>query len=160
MNTLRLRPIADEDCALVERWLKLPHIAKWFPDAEDWLTKIRERNGKYSWTTHFLIMDGEVPVGVCQYYDWFHYGTSEDWYTINIPGHTFSFDYLIGNEDYLGKGHGKEIVGLLTDAIQQDARGKAIVLKPEADNEASKRAIRANGYEFLEDGQYFIKRFL
>lgn len=157
MSTLRLRPIADDDYALVEGWLKLPHIAKWFPDGEGWLHKIRERHGTYAWTTHFLIVDGETPVGLCQYYDWFHYGKAERWYTIEMPGHTFSFDYLIGDETYLGKGHGKEIVGLLTDAIRQEAKGQAIVLKPEADNEASKRAIKANGYEFQEDGQYFIK---
>ena len=95
-------------------------------------------------------------MGVCQYYDWFEYGKSETWYTVDVPHHTFSFDYLIGDKNYLGKGHGKEIVGLVTDAIQQGTKGKAIVLKPEEDNEASKRAIAANGYELQNSGNYFI----
>lgn len=63
-------------------------------------------------------MECKTPIGFCKYYDCYDARGLEYWFTVNTPGDTFSIDYLIGDEAYLGKGYGKAIVALLSNAIQ------------------------------------------
>ena len=66
-------------------------------------------------------MDEKTPVGFCQYYDCYDANDMEIWYEVVKRGNTFSIDYLVGNESYLGKGYGKAIVKLLTETVWQVA---------------------------------------
>ena len=76
---------------------------------------------------------------------------------MSAPGVTFSIDYLIGEEAYLGQGYGKTIVERLTDVVRQTG-AEQIVVQPEKDNAASCRALAANGYAFDPERAYFMKR--
>lgn len=72
-------------------------------------------------------------------------------------GDTFSIDYLIGNEDYLGKGYGKTIVKILTDTVYQVEHAKHIIVQPDKENQASNKALLANGYIFDKNKNYYCK---
>ncbi len=154
---LVLRPLYDTDIKLLASWLKKDYILKWYHDADDWLAEINERNGAYSWIHHFIVMDSIMPIGFCQYYDCFHARNLEDWYSVNIPGDTFSIDYLIGDEAYLGKGYGKSIVRILSDTIQTMENAKQIIVQPEIENHASNHVLMANGYVYDEQRKYYCK---
>ena len=49
---LKLRLLNDNDIPLVERWLNEKHVKRWYEiphlgvTIDDWMTEIKERNGK------------------------------------------------------------------------------------------------------------------
>lgn len=157
-HALTLRPLSDADIPLMARWLHQDYILKWYHDPEDWLLEINGRKGEFAWIHHFIVMDGQTPVGFCQYYDCFDAKDMEDWYQVARRGETFSIDYLIGERDWLGKGHGKAIVRLLTDTIRALAGARYIVVQPDKQNQASNHVLLANGYHFDEQKGYFVKQ--
>lgn len=119
----------------------------------------RNKESKWylSWIRHFIVMDENTPIGFCQYYDCFYANDMEDWYDVAQKNNTFSIDYLIGNEEYLGKGYGKAIVGLLTETIKEKEQAKQIIVQPDKENIPSNKALLANGYIFDENKNYYYK---
>ncbi|KUO70905.1 MAG: acetyltransferase [Clostridia bacterium BRH_c25] len=154
---LILRPLNDTDIDLLTSWLSKDYILKWYHDADEWLVEINERHGAYSWIHHFIVMDCKTPIGFCQYYDCYDAKDMEDWYDVTTQGDTFSIDYLIGNEAYLGKGYGKALVKLLSDTIQTVENAKRIIVQPETENLASNHVLVANGYVYDEQLRYYCK---
>jgi len=118
-NELTFRPVSDTDIDLLTSWLNKDYIIKWYDDPEAWLAEISGRDDAYSWIHHFIVMDGNTPIGFCQYYDCFDANCIEGWYSVSQRNDTFSIDYLVGDESYLGKGYGKAIVKLLTEKVWQ-----------------------------------------
>lgn len=157
MHDLVLRPVDDADLGLLASWLNREHVLKWFHNADDWLHEINERHNRFSWITHYIVMDGAVPVGFCQYYDCYDARTFEDWYNVARPGDAFSIDYLIGDETRLGKGYGKEIVNLLSNAIAATGNARRIIVQPDKENHASRHVLLANGYVYDEELGYYCK---
>jgi len=158
METLVLRKINHSDIALITEWLNKDYILKWYHDTEDWLQEISGRNDAFNWIHHFIIMDEETPVGFCQYYDCCDANDMEAWYEVEKRGDTFSIDYLIGDEEYLGKGYGKRIVKLLTETIRQKEHANQIIVQPDEDNHASNHVLMANGYVYDRCNQYYFKK--
>ncbi len=159
-ENLTLRPVSDKDLPLLRTWLNKDYILKWYEDIEAWLYEIENRNEEFSWIHHFIVMGEEAPIGFCQYYDCYDANAMEEWYSVTQKGSTFSIDYLIGEENYLGMGYGKAIVRLVTEAVEQTAQSSTIIVQPESDNIPSNRALIANGYRFNEDKGYYEKRLV
>lgn len=157
MREIALKPINDEDIMLLTTWLNKEYIIKWYNNPDDWLTEMNERNGAYSWIHHFIVMDENTPIGFCQYYDCFDAKEMEDWYSVAQKNNTFSIDYLIGNEEYLGKGYGKAIVRLLTDTIKEKEQAKQIIVQPDKENLPSNNVLLSNGYIFDKQKDYYYK---
>jgi Acetyltransferases, including N-acetylases of ribosomal proteins len=159
MKTLALRKINHSDIPLLTEWLNKDYISKWYHDTDDWLREINGRNDKFNWIHHFIVMDEQTPVGFCQYYDCYDADGMENWYEVVRRGDTFSIDYLIGNESYLGKGYGKSIVKLLTETVFKEEKAKQIIVQPDEDNYASNHVLMANGFVYDECKKYYYKRF-
>lgn len=157
---LTLRALNNEDIDLLTSWLSKDYILKWYHDADEWLAEINERHGTYSWIHHFIVMDCKTPIGFCQYYDCYDAKDLEDWYSVTTPGDTFSIDYLIGNEAYLGKGYGKELVRLLSDTIRTNEKAVKIIVQPEEENHVSNHVLLANGYVYDENLKYYFKSLI
>ncbi len=157
MRELNLRRVNDEDIILLTTWLNKEYILKWYQEPDEWLIEIINRNGSYSWIHHFIVMDKDTPIGFCQYYDCFDANELEDWYSVTQKNNTFSIDYLIGNEAYLGKGYGKAIVSLLTDTIKEKEQAKEIIVQPDKDNMPSNKVLLSNGYIFDKQKDYYYK---
>jgi len=64
---LTLHPLFDGDIALMERWLRTPHVAQWYKHPDHWLNELRERRGEFSFLTHFIAELKGAPIGFCQY---------------------------------------------------------------------------------------------
>ena len=148
---ITLRPFWDADISLMERWLYEPHVSKWYKYPEHWLNEVNERDGKFSFITHFIAEYEGTPMGFCQYYDCFfaqeHEVWNDEWRVGDKQGETYSIDYLIGEPEYLKKGHGREIVRLVTEKAKE-AGAKRIIVEPEKENAASNHVLLANGYEY------------
>ncbi len=155
-NKISFRPFQDKDVALFTSWLHKDYIMKWYRDPGDWVTEINGRHDEYAWIHHFMVMDCETPIGFCQYYDCYDAKDLEDWYTVTKRG-TYSIDYLIGNEEYLGKGYGKEIIRALTGHIKDTEDAREIVVQPDEDNDASTGVLLANGYVYDKQRKYYHK---
>ena len=151
---LSLKPVEDKDIAQLKVWLNKEYILKWYHNADDWLHEVRERNGSFSFLHHFMVLKNNKPIGFCQYYDCFD--TQEEWYLVNQANEVFSIDYLIGDEEYLGKGHGKTIVKLLIDKIYKHKPKAVIIVQPENENIASCKALLANGFVYDNEKAYYM----
>lgn len=157
MKQISSRIFKDEDIPILTKWLNKEYIKKWYKNPEDWLTEIRGRHQDYVWIHHFIVMNNDLPIGFCQYYDCYDAKNLEDWYVVNKPNDTFSIDYLIGNEDYLKKGYGKAIVNFLTEKIREEENGNKIIVQPEKKNLCSNNVLIANGYIFDSKNNYYCK---
>ncbi len=91
------------------------------------------------------------------FYPWQDAKEMEDWYRVDRRGDTFSIDYLIGNESYLGKGYGKAVVRLITDTVKTREKANRIIVQPEKDNHLSVHVLMANGYIFDERHEDYYK---
>ena len=154
---LSLRPVNNNDIDLLTSWLNSDYILQWYHNPDEWLAEINGRHGVYSWIHHFIAIAEDIPIGFCQYYDCYNARDLEDWYSVTQPDGIFSIDYLIGNEDYLGKGYGKTIVKILTETIRREEQAKEIIVYPDANNHASIRVLVANGYVYDEQTKYYRK---
>ncbi|MFV0417443.1 MAG: GNAT family N-acetyltransferase [Dysgonomonas sp.] len=151
---LVLKPIEDKDIDRMKVWLNKEHVLKWYHDADEWLSEIEERKGSFSFLNHFIVFKEAIPIGFGQYYDCFD--AQEEWYSIECPNEIFSIDYFIGEEKYLRKGYGKEIVKLLTGEIYKRCSKAMIIVQPEEENTASCKSLLANGFAYDEKKGYYI----
>jgi CTP:molybdopterin cytidylyltransferase MocA/predicted acetyltransferase len=154
-NKIVLHAFIAEDITILKRWFDRDHIKKWFKDADDWIYEVENRHGKYNFIKHFIVKNKNTKIGFCQYYDC--YRAREDWYNIEKPDDTYSIDYLIGEEQYLGKGFGREIIRLLVEKIKIE-NGKEIIVQPELENKISQKALLANGFLYDKKRGYFYKK--
>ena len=154
MQTLQLRQLCNEDVAMFQKWLYMPHVAKWYNDPLDWINEVQKRNDEFSFLHHFIAELEGKPIGFCQYYEYRHSG--EDWHgSIDING-TYSIDYLIGDTEYLGKGFGKGIIQLLIEKIKLHNNAKCIIVQPEQENKASCNTLLSCGFSFDINNKFFI----
>jgi RimJ/RimL family protein N-acetyltransferase len=158
MYELAFRPLTDSDLPLITQWLNKPHIIKWYESIDEWLTELNQRNGEFSWLHHFVVIYGDTPIGFCQYYDCFDSVRFEEWNGRKFTkrGEVYSIDYLIGEESYLGKGYGKELVKQLTDLVFSLGASE-IIVDPDKENAKSNGVLKANRYVFDELYGYYRK---
>jgi len=151
--TLELRPLEDSDIPVMADWLTKDHVGKWYHDPQEWLREMRERNGEFAFLHHFMVYDKCLPFGFGQYYDC--YDAREEWYEISVPGELYSIDYMIGDENYLGKGYGKAIVAALIDRIKSTGTAKMVIAEPDPGNLQSCGVLVSNGFTFDPRKNYY-----
>jgi RimJ/RimL family protein N-acetyltransferase len=154
---LTLRPLGDADIPLMTQWLNKEYIRRWYSDPADWLYELQGRGGEFAFLHHFIVLHDGAAIGFCQYYDCADANHMEDWYEVTQRGETYTIDYLIGDERYLGRGCGKEIVRMLTELIANLGAGE-IIVDPDQGNLPSCGVLKANGYVYDEKMKYFVKR--
>ena len=155
MEQVNLERILEEDVILIEQWLQKEYVKKWYDPTNEWINEIKNRDVEYSFIKHFIVKINSIKVGFCQYYDCFD--AKELWYRTNKQNYTYSIDYLIGEEKYLNKGYGKEIVRQLIEKVKTEG-GKEIIVQPDIENVRSNKILLANGFEYLKDKEYYYKK--
>ncbi|MCQ4916638.1 GNAT family N-acetyltransferase [Bacteroides nordii] len=158
---ITLKQLTDEDIPLFESWLDKEYIKRWFGDKEDWLNEINERNGKYSFLTHFIVFHNGREIGYCLYGDCFYIKDLEEeghdfkslYGDVTVKNHTYEIGYLIGEEGYLNKGIGKIIIQLL-EAKLIEIGAREMVADSCEKNIISVKALLSNGFKKKNDGDY------
>jgi len=148
-DMIELRAFEDSDLQLLDKWLHKEYIKKWFEvpnicTIDDWLHEVKNRNGEFKWITYFVALWNDCPIGFCLYYKCMD--AKEDWYKDMSLDGTYSIDYLIGEDNYLGKGLGKKMVAKLVEMIFSHANAKRIIVQPDKNNVASGNVLLANGF--------------
>jgi RimJ/RimL family protein N-acetyltransferase len=154
LENIILEPFLDLDIGIMEKWFQKEYIKKWYGNTNEWIVELENRNGEYNFIKHFMVKHQNHKIGFCQYYDCYY--AQEGWYKIDLPKNTYSIDYLIGEEEYLNKGIGKEIIKQLIDKIKLE-NGKEIIVHPELENEKSCKALVGNGFLYNEKRKYYYK---
>ena len=147
-----IRPMVADDLSMVERWLRSPHVARWFtrestPEKE--VEKYRRRIGDPAGPTVMCIVElGGVGIGWCQWYRWkdypqeaASYGAQED---------DVGADYAIGERRAVGRGVGTELIARLVAEVRRHVPGAHLLIAPEAENRASRRVLENNRFELLD----------
>ncbi|OQA13913.1 MAG: Aminoglycoside N(6')-acetyltransferase type 1 [Firmicutes bacterium ADurb.Bin356] len=160
---LELRLLCDNDISLVEAWLNKEHVKRWYEiphlniTIDDWMSEIKQRGGEYRWLTHLIAVLQGRPIGLCQYYKCVD--SDEDFGTLLLTG-SYGIDYLIGEEAYLGKGLGKEMIALLVDKIFSFPDARRVTANIDKNNKASEKALLSCGFLLLdaERSRYVIQK--
>lgn len=150
---IQLRQITDNDISLVSKWFEKKYIKRWLGEPSEWIEEIQLRSSKFSFISHKIAMFQSTAIGFCQYYD--YYFAQEDWYTADTPKEIFSIDYFIGEEQYLRKGFGIQIVKLLVSEIKQHTTASKIIAQPEYNNTASRHTLESCGFEYNTENYYY-----
>jgi len=142
---LKLRMMAKADWPLMEKWLNQAFIKRWLTEPESWLKEIRNEGGAFSWIRHFMAgLSGET-IGFAQYYECALTGDGQAWQN-EAPG-TFGIDYIIGREELIGRGLGKELVGCICDLLIIEEKPAFIIADPDPENAASIKSLIFNGFD-------------
>lgn len=137
--------LAPDDLAQLDRWLRAPHVQRWFGDPAEWLAEIRA-NLDAAWIAYARAdLDGR-PAGFAQAYLVEH-APPGPW-SAQPPG-TRGIDFLLGDPRDLGHGLGRALVGQWLTWCEARLGARRFVADPDGANEPSRRALRAAG--FVED---------
>lgn len=146
MDSLQMRRIQDSDIPLLEKWLHKKHVNKWYHNPEEWLFEVKNRFDAFGFINHFIVTYQGKSIGFCQYYACIDSG--EEWKGYHLSQGTYSIDYMIGEEEYLNKGFGKAIVGMLVEAVFSIDGVKEIIVSPEPENISSCKSLLANSFKY------------
>ncbi|KAB1439486.1 GNAT family N-acetyltransferase [Candidatus Galacturonibacter soehngenii] len=155
-NEISLRQANRKDISILEVWLNKDYIKKWYGEPDEWLVEIQNDSGDFNWLKHYIVMYQNTPIGFCQYFDCSHAPEGFEW--DNEPQGTFAIDYLIGEEIFLKKGIGSEIIQKLCQLINSLEKPVQIVADPVPENIVSIKLLERNGF-ILEptSGLYKLK---
>ena len=151
---LELRLLEDDDISLVKTWLNKEHVKRWYeiPDMgitiEDWIEEIKQRNHKFHWITYQIAMWKKCPIGLCQYYKC--RDSKEENFGVLPLANTYGIDYFIGEESFLGKGLGKQMVNRLVDMIFDFPDALRVTADIDIHNIASSKTLFACGFRLVE----------
>ena len=146
-----LRPMRDEDLALVGRWLAEPHVARWYlagSSFEAELEDIRRSVSGEQAVQMLVVLEDEEPVGWCQ---WYLCAEDPAWAAeVGAAPGDCGIDYAIGAPGGVGRGVGTEAIALLVQSVRAAHPGCGIVADPEAHNVASRRVLEKNGFGLVD----------
>ncbi len=135
------RPVQARDLTLLGRWLREPHVARWWPDWRRQLATMREGLTESRVHQRLVTLDGE-PFAYLQHYrrhDFF------EPYGVGLPAGTVALDTFIGERTALGRGLGQRYLRLAAEA--RVAAGAApVTVDPDATNRAAIGAYHKAGF--------------
>ncbi len=159
---LKLRLLEDEDLPLVKNWLHKTHVKRWYEipamgiTIDDWLSEINQRHDAFRWITYQVVTWQEQPIGLCQSYSCSD--SDEDFGTLPLEG-AYGIDYLIGEDEFIGKGLGKALIALLVEQLFTFPDALLVTADIDAQNQASKKALLACGFTLWENtGSRYVKQ--
>jgi len=153
-NMIILRKFDDGDLEIMKKWLYKPFILKWYEEPNAWLYEVIHRHDKYPFINHFIVQVDDKDVGFCQYYPYSLGG--ETWHGSTPIKGTYSIDYLIGEEEYLGKGFGKRLIQTLVSKVFNETDADRIIVQPDKDNLPSINTLLSSGFSYFEKDSIFI----
>lgn len=137
-----LQPLLTQHLMLLERWLKQPHVAPWYPLPERDLQLARNPPDHGS---HALLVQAGHPVG---YIRWQHVDrqTLDELGLFDIPANSVDIDLLLGETAYLGRGIGPAALNDLAAQLKQEGNVPLLGLTTSVNNHRAHRAFAKAGF--------------
>lgn len=143
------RPLAQSDFPQFAAWLAKLHVQKWWrePATVEHVSKDYGDCTRGDMTTRvFVVLYGDRPIGIFQSFYLASYPEEDAYYPFRGG---ISIDYLIGEEDCIGKGIGtrmiKTFIATKVPELYPDATG--VATGAEVENKASLGALRNAGFQ-------------
>lgn len=132
----------DSDRGLLERWVRAPHVARWWGDPG---AVLQEALDVRSAATQAIIEGDGVRVGYIQWqvaprHELDAAGLSE------VADGTVDIDILIGEPDYLGRGVAPRALRLVTDRLRMNPGVPLVMLATSVANRSALRAFEKAGF--------------
>jgi aminoglycoside 6'-N-acetyltransferase len=150
---LTLRPMTLSDLGLVAKWLREPHVSRWYlagSTVEAEVEDLRRAVADEEPTHPLIVIENGRPIGWCQWYaccDYLEHAAG-----VHAEAGDIGIDYAIGDVERTGQGVGTAVVAALVDYVRRDHPDAGVVADPETANLASRRALEKNGFELVGEG--------
>lgn len=147
------KPLEKNDMSLFLTWAKKPHVRDtWFQEGYENIDKYQQKIEGNGYDYSFIIYLNDTPIGYIQTSDLYAYKIKcqnlKGVFTNEEPG-TFCLDLFIGEEDYLNKGYGTEIVKAFIDKLFKDFNAKKILIDPACSNKRAIRCYEKAGFKII-----------
>lgn len=153
----RFVPLRPQDIALLATWLARPHVARWWREPFE-LEAVERNYGPLTEgidpTEAFIVHLSDRPIGYVQRY---LIEDNPDWLAslhtaLGLAG-GIGIDYLIGEEDLVGIGLGRQMISQFAESCwNRYPLADQIVVALQQENVASGRAIEAAGFRRVWSG--------
>jgi len=147
------KPFAKEDMPLFLSWAKKPQVRDtWFQEGYEAINKYYEKIEGNGYDYAYIIYLDEKPIGYIQTSDLYAYRKKcknpKGVFTHEAQG-TFCLDIFIGEEDYLDKGYGTQIVTAFVDKLLKEFKAKKILIDPASSNKRAIRCYEKAGFKII-----------
>ncbi|MCG8554915.1 MAG: acetyltransferase [Proteobacteria bacterium] len=146
---IHLRPATPHDLDLLQRWDSAPHIIA-SKGTEDWGWE-RELVRRPDWREQLIAEVEGSPIGFIQIID---PAREDSRYWGDCPTGLRAIDIWIGEEAFLGRGLGTEMMRLAIDRCFADPAVGAILIDPMASNDRARRFYERLGFRFVENRSF------
>lgn len=146
---MRLRFAAPEDIPLLRRWDAAPHVIA-AKGAESWGWE-RELARNPDWREQLIAEADHVPIGFVQIMD---PARDDGHYWGDCPEGLRAIDIWIGEENYLGRGLGTQMMRMAIERCFADPTVDAILIDPMASNTRARRFYERLGFRFVENRRF------
>ncbi|MCU0267188.1 MAG: acetyltransferase [Acidimicrobiales bacterium] len=151
MGPITFRRLAEDDLALLHRWLQDPDVVRWWEgDDVSWEAVQRDYGpGSPDPPEHWLALVDGVEVGWLQCYPALDDPEeSEAWFAHGVRRSAAGIDYLIGAPANRGRGLGALLIGRFVEEIVfgRHPAWTQVCASPLAANTASWRALEKAGF--------------
>lgn len=144
-----VRPMAASDLDMVDDWLQQPHVARWWGNPTDELTRVRRRilEGADAGTRMLIVSADDRPVGLAQWYRWDDY--PDEARAIGARRREVGMDYALGDPAAIGRGLGHRMIAALVRHIRCEQAGAGFLVGPDAANWPSRSVLTGNGFALV-----------
>lgn len=147
---IKLRPATRNDLELLQYWDTKQHVIDCDPDDFDWNWEM-ELPRNPTWREQLIAeLDGK-PIGFIQIIDPFY---EETHYWGEVEQNKRALDIWIGEEQYLNKGHGTEMMKLAIERCFSSPEVDGIFIDPLKSNTKAHRFYERLGFEFVEERDF------
>ena len=158
--------LAESHFPLLLKWLQEPHVKAWWDQDVKWTRELiiqkytdcvkgcRLENGADKPISAYVAYADETPIGYIQYYN-VHDFQREDALPA-LPLKCASFDWYMGEEEYIGKGIGTKVLELfINDYIFE--KFTAIFVDSDKKNLAAIKVYEKIGFALLQPKDWYFK---
>ncbi len=154
---ITFKPLQESHFSLLLKWLETLHVKAWWDQDIQWTPElIKEKYGDYvkgyklekgekKSIQAYVIYGDDHPIGYIQFYNAYDFPRENDILLEGLPISLAALDFFIGEEGYLGKGLGSEILRqFLKEHI--DPAFEACFVDPDTCNTQALRAYEKAGF--------------
>jgi aminoglycoside 6'-N-acetyltransferase len=158
-HVIELRPMTADDLSMVARWLREPHVARWWladttADAELQTLRKRVSEDEDQETRMLTIIERDDEslsdagrIGWCEWYPYDAYRQEAE--ALGARVGDCGIDYAIGDPAAIARGLGTQLIAALVSEVRRHHPGCGVIVDPDADNVASRRVLERNGFSLV-----------
>ena len=144
MHEIEFTPLTEADLAMLDGWLRRPHVAAWWGPA-DAIDELRQDFLAGGTTRAFIARMGGEAIGFVQCY--VVMGSGDGWWEGETDPGARGIDQFLAHEARLNQGLGRAMVKSFVERLFEDPAVTVVQTDPSPDNPRAIRCYVAAGFE-------------